>query len=60
MTCVVLQGNRTAEARFTRQNKNKELFTKRLTYGFNSISPYDDAMVVPKGAEVLLETACLT
>ena len=53
---VLLKETGTAEDRFTDYNKNKELFTKRLTYGFNSIGATTDAMVVPKGAEVLLET----
>nr|WP_258881762.1 S-layer homology domain-containing protein [Paenibacillus sp. sptzw28] len=46
----------TAEDRFSDYAKNKEDFTKRLTYDFDPISSTTKPMVVPKGAEVLLET----
>ncbi|PAD66381.1 hypothetical protein CHH83_24295 [Bacillus sp. 7586-K] len=35
---------------------NKEKFTERLTYGFEQIGDTTKPMIVPKGAEVLLES----
>lgn len=46
----------TAEDRFSNYSKNKEEYTERLTYGFSQIHSTTDEMIVPKGAEVLLET----
>ncbi|MEH7483416.1 phosphatase PAP2 family protein [Neobacillus drentensis] len=46
----------TAEDRFSDYSKNKKEYTQRLTYGFSQINPTNNPMVVPKGAEVLLET----
>ncbi|OXM87050.1 S-layer homology domain-containing protein [Paenibacillus rigui] len=46
----------TAEDRFSDYVKNKKEYTGRLTYGFNQINATMNPMVVPKGAEVLLET----
>ncbi|ULT56717.1 phosphatase PAP2 family protein [Neobacillus drentensis] len=46
----------TAVDRFADYAKNKQDFTQRLTYGFDQINSSTKPMVVPKGAEVLLET----
>ncbi|CAH1220506.1 hypothetical protein PAECIP111892_04855 [Paenibacillus auburnensis] len=46
----------TAEDRFSDYEKNKAQFTQRLTYGFPQINSTTKPVVVPKGAEVLLET----
>ncbi len=46
----------TAVDRFSDHSKNKTDYTERLTYGFSQINPTTNPMVVPKGAEVLLET----
>ncbi|PZD94020.1 phosphoesterase [Paenibacillus sambharensis] len=46
----------TAEDRFSDYKKNKAQYIERLTYGFEQINATDKPMVVPKGAEVLLET----
>lgn len=46
----------TAEDRFSDYSKNKKEYTQRLTYGFSQINSTTNPMVVPKGAEVLLET----
>ncbi|WP_245237669.1 acid phosphatase [Paenibacillus ihuae] len=46
----------TAEDRFSDYEKNKAQFTQRLTYGFPQINSTAKPVVVPKGAEVLLET----
>ncbi|SFE70877.1 autotransporter-associated beta strand repeat-containing protein [Paenibacillus algorifonticola] len=53
---LLLTETGTAEDRFTDYEKNKALFTERLTYGFDQIHSTTEPMVVPKGAEVLLET----
>jgi autotransporter-associated beta strand protein len=53
---ILLNQSGTAEDRFSDYKKNKEDYTKRLTYGFSSIHSTSEPMVVPKGAEVLLET----
>ncbi|KAJ3245739.1 hypothetical protein HDU77_009261 [Chytriomyces hyalinus] len=42
--------------RFADHNANKALFKFRLTYGFDQIGAKGVPAVVPKGAEVLLET----
>ncbi|TYP73301.1 S-layer homology domain-containing protein [Paenibacillus methanolicus] len=46
----------TAEDRFSDYAKNKAQYTERLTYGFSAIGETTKPMIVPKGAEVLLET----
>lgn len=46
----------TAADRFSNYSKNNKEYTKRLTYGFSPINPTTNPMIVPKGAEVLLET----
>ncbi|MBG9771488.1 phosphatase PAP2 family protein [Bacillus vallismortis] len=46
----------TAEDRFSDYNMNKNQYTQRLTYGFGRMNSIAKPMVVPKGAEVLLET----
>ncbi|MBD3917358.1 S-layer homology domain-containing protein [Paenibacillus sp. PR3] len=46
----------TAVDRFSNYEQNKKDFTDRLTYGFTPISSTTEPTVVPKGAEVLLET----
>ncbi len=46
----------TAEDRFSDYDMNKKQYFQRLTYGFGQINPTAKPMVVPKGAEVLLET----
>ena len=53
---LLLTETGTAEDRFTDYEKNKAQFTERLTYGFDQIASTTEPMVVPKGAEVLLET----
>jgi autotransporter-associated beta strand protein len=53
---ILLQETGTSEDRFTDYEQNKALFMERLTYGFPQIHATTNAMVVPKGAEVLLET----
>ncbi len=46
----------TSEDRFGNYEKNKADYFKRLTYGFQPIGDTTKQMVVPKNAEVLLET----
>lgn len=53
---ILLTQTGTAEDRFSDYQKNKAQFTQRLTYGFPQINSTTLPMVVPKGAEVLLET----
>uniref|UniRef100_UPI00301CC2C6 S-layer homology domain-containing protein n=1 Tax=Paenibacillus sp. YIM B09110 TaxID=3126102 RepID=UPI00301CC2C6 len=53
---ILLKESGTAEDRFSDYDKNKEQYTERLTYGFTPIASTTEAVVVPKGAEVLLET----
>lgn len=53
---ILLKQPGTAEDRFSNYEKNKSDFTERLTYGFPQINSTTEPMVVPKGAEVLLET----
>lgn len=53
---VLLTETGTAEDRFSDYEQNKAQFTQRLTYGFEQINSTVQPMVVPKGAEVLLET----
>ena len=53
---VLLTETGTAEDRFSDYAKNKAQFTQRLTYGFQQMNSTVKPVVVPKGAEVLLET----
>lgn len=46
----------TATDRFSNYQANKQAYTERLTYGFPQITATNEAVSVPKGAEVLLET----
>lgn len=46
----------TSKDRFSDYKENKKNYIERLTYGFDKIGATDKPMVVPKGAEVLLET----
>jgi autotransporter-associated beta strand protein len=46
----------TSKDRFSDYEQNKADYIKRLTYGFTPIGDTTKPMVVPKGAEVLLET----
>ena len=46
----------TSKDRFSDYKENKKNYIDRLTYGFDKIGATDKPMVVPKGAEVLLET----
>ena len=41
---------------FSDKEKNRALYTERLTYNFPTVGDTTKPMVVPKGAEVLLET----
>ncbi|UTE71831.1 phosphatase PAP2 family protein [Rossellomorea marisflavi] len=45
-----------APDRFADKEANKQAYMKRLTYGFKPTGSTKKPMVVPKGAEVLLET----
>ncbi|HAN44549.1 MAG TPA: hypothetical protein DCP97_04065, partial [Ruminococcaceae bacterium] len=55
---VFAQQNANASSidRFDNYAENRANYIKRLTYGFKQIGDTTKAMVVPKGAEVLLET----
>ncbi|WP_017813772.1 acid phosphatase [Paenibacillus shenyangensis] len=46
----------TAKDRFNDYKTNKKEYTERLTYGFPQAYAKDKPVLVPKGAEVLLET----
>ena len=46
----------TSKDRFSDYKENKANYIKRLTYGFDQIGDKTKPMVVPKGAEALLET----
>ena len=46
----------TIEEKIESYKANKEIYLERLTYGFEQIGESGKEMVVPKGAEVLLET----
>lgn len=50
------QKDSSADDTFSDYQKNLEDYTYRLTYGFSPIGDTTKAMVVPKGAEVLLKT----
>ncbi len=53
---VLLAKIGTSEDRFSNYESNKKAFTERLTYGFTPTGDTSKPVVVPKGAEVLLET----
>ncbi|HWT76991.1 MAG TPA: phosphatase PAP2 family protein [Mobilitalea sp.] len=53
---VLLTQEGTSEDKYSDYNTNLENYTYRLTYGFKQIGDTTKPMVVPKGAEVLLET----
>ncbi|QAA32131.1 phosphatase PAP2 family protein [Clostridium manihotivorum] len=53
---LLAQSNASSVDRFSDYAKNKKNYTDRLTYGFPQIGDKSKAMIVPKGAEVLLET----
>lgn len=53
---LLLTEDGTAEDKYSNYEQNKADYTKRLTYGFAPIHSTVEAAVVPKGAEVLLET----
>lgn len=44
------------EEKIENYKMNKDIYLERLTYGFEKVGTSDNKMVVPKGAEVLLET----
>lgn len=46
----------TIEEKIENYKTNKDIYLERLTYGFEQIGESGKEMVVPKGAEVLLET----
>ena len=46
----------TIEEKIANYKTNKDIYLERLTYGFEQIGESGKEMVVPKGAEVLLET----
>lgn len=53
---ALLQDSKTADNRYGDYAANKQKYIERLTYGFEQIGDKTKPMVVPKGAEVLLET----
>lgn len=53
---LLLTQTGTSEDLYGDYEQNKELYTERLTYGFEPIASTTEPVVVPKGAEVLLET----
>jgi len=53
---VLLTQEGTSYDAYSDYETNKQNYTKRLTYGFQQIGDTTKPMVVPKGAEVLLET----
>ncbi|OWA35820.1 phospholipid phosphatase [Saccharibacillus sp. O16] len=53
---VLLKEKGTSEDRFDNYAQNRADYIKRLTYGFQPIGDTTKPMVVPKNAEVLLET----
>lgn len=53
---VLLTQEGTSEDNYSDYETNKKNYTERLTYGFEQIGDTTKPMVVPKGAEVLLET----
>jgi len=53
---VLLTQEGTSEDNYSDYETNKKKYTERLTYGFAQTGDTTKPMVVPKGAEVLLET----
>lgn len=53
---VLLEDTTTTEDNYSDYKVNKQKYVERLTYGFEQIGDTTKPMVVPKGAEVLLET----
>ncbi|NGZ76515.1 phosphatase PAP2 family protein [Saccharibacillus sp. VR-M41] len=53
---ILLKEPRSGEDRFANYEQNKADYIERLTYGFQPIGDTTKPMVVPKDAEVLLET----
>ena len=53
---VLLTQEGTSYDAYSDYETNKQKYTERLTYGFQQIGDTTKPMVVPKGAEVLLET----
>ncbi len=53
---ILLKETGTSKDHFTDYARNKSEFTERMTYGFPQIGSTTEAVQVPKGAEVLLET----
>ena len=53
---ILLKETGISKDRFTNYARNKSEFTERMTYGFPQIGSTTEAVQVPKGAEVLLET----
>ncbi|MFG9976598.1 hypothetical protein ACG3QR_33095, partial [Pseudomonas aeruginosa] len=53
---ALAQSGTTATDRFADYATNQDNFTRRMTFGFTQINSGALAPVVPKGAEVLLET----
>ncbi|KHD37509.1 phospholipid phosphatase [Clostridium acetobutylicum] len=55
-TKLITKENAISKDRFSNYSENKKNYTQRLTYDFPEIGDKNKPMVVPKGAEVLLET----
>ncbi|URZ01640.1 hypothetical protein CLAUR_016350 [Clostridium felsineum] len=55
-TKLIVKENAVSKDRFNNYSENKKNYIERLTYGFPRIGDKNKPMVVPKGAEVLLET----
>lgn len=53
---ILLTQKGTAKDQYSNYAANKKSYTERLTYGFSQIASKTSPVVVPKGAEVLLET----
>ncbi|MFE6075240.1 phosphatase PAP2 family protein [Paenibacillus sp. NPDC057886] len=53
---VLLSDKGTATDEYSDYAANKKEYTERLTFGFKQIGSKTEPMIVPKGAEVLLET----
>ncbi|PAD34354.1 hypothetical protein CHH48_16295 [Terribacillus saccharophilus] len=53
---VLLTQEGTSEDNYSDYETNKQNYTERLTYGFEQIGDTTKPMVVPKGAEALIET----
>jgi len=53
---ILLTQKGTAKDQYSNYAANKKSYTERLIYGFSQIASKTSPVVVPKGAEVLLET----